>query len=87
MEKFGCNCSADFQIWVCRGAKNEGLCPCPPLKPFLKEGFKNPKNFQKVIFVNMFFKVLERRAAFSSLPDKLQFEHFKKASVRVSSKT
>ena len=30
-------------------AENEGLCPWPPLKPFLKEGFKNPKNFQKGI--------------------------------------
>ncbi len=25
---------------------NEGLCPWPPLKPFLKEGFKDPKNFK-----------------------------------------
>ena len=27
------------------------------LKPFLKEGFKNPKNFKKIIFDNAFLKV------------------------------
>ena len=38
----------------------EGASPLdPPLKPFLKEGFKNPKNFQKDIFINSFLKVLE----------------------------
>ena len=26
--------------------ENEGLCPCPPPEPFLKEGFGTPKNFQ-----------------------------------------
>ncbi len=28
----------------------QGYRPCTPLKPFLKEGFKNPKNFNKIIF-------------------------------------
>ena len=37
----------------------QGFHPCTPLKPFLKEGFKNPKNFQKLIF-DSFLKVLER---------------------------
>ena len=32
----------------------QGLCPWTPLKPFLKEGFKNPKNFQKDIFIIVF---------------------------------
>ena len=27
------------------GFVGQGLCPWTPLKPFLKEGFKNPKNF------------------------------------------
>ena len=34
--------------------ENEGLRPCPPLKPFLKEGFKNPKNFQKELKNKLF---------------------------------
>ena len=29
-----------------------------PLKPFLKKGFKNPKNFKKIIF-QCFLKVFE----------------------------
>ena len=32
----------------------QGLCPWTPLKPFLKEGFKNPKNFQKDISIIIF---------------------------------
>ena len=65
--------------------ENEGLCPCPPLKPFLKEGFKNPKNFQKLLFANVFLKVLgDPRTFFQKgswppeaappLPDKPKFE-------------
>jgi len=42
-----------FQIWVYRGAGSD----LRRLKPFLKEGVKNPKNFQKGIF-DIFLKVL-----------------------------
>jgi hypothetical protein len=41
------------------GFVGQGFHPCTPLKPFLKEGFKNPKNFQKGLFINHFLKVLE----------------------------
>ena len=35
--------------------KHRGPAP-DPLKPFLKEGLKNPKNFQKALLVNAFLK-------------------------------
>ena len=55
-----------------------------PLKPFLKEGFKNPKNFKKIIYQcvfkvfeipkNFFQKVLWWGAGVKPLPYKPQFE-------------
>ena len=55
-----------------------------PLKPFLKEGFKNPKNFKKIIYQcvfkvfeipkNFFQKVLWWGAGVKPLPDKPKFE-------------
>ncbi len=44
-----------FKLGFVGERENEGLCPCPPLKPFLKEGFKNPKNFQKAIVYQCVF--------------------------------
>ena len=62
------------------GFNGQGLCPWTPLKPFLKEGFKNPKNFHKILSNNLFLKVLEggwgellSRSSSQSLPYKLKF--------------
>jgi len=65
----------------------QGLCPCTPLKVLLKKFLKNPQNFQKGLFINIFLKVLEKGSgekllsrsfspAFSSPPYKLQFLHY-----------
>ena len=42
------------QIAVLRERQGAAL---HPLNPFLKEGVKNPKNFQKVLLYNTFLKV------------------------------
>jgi hypothetical protein len=41
------------------GFVGQGRRPWTPLKPFLKEGFKNPKNFQKMLYDDVFLKFLE----------------------------
>ncbi len=59
------------------------------LKPFLKEGFKNPKNFQNTLANNVFLKVsgilkglfqksLKWGAGATPLPDKPKFEYHQK---------
>jgi hypothetical protein len=46
MTNMGIPSQSVIQIWVCRGSEESGL---RRLKPLLKEGFMNPKNFQKGI--------------------------------------
>jgi hypothetical protein len=36
------------------GFVGQGLCPCTPLKELLKKFLKNPQNFQKGLFINIF---------------------------------
>ena len=37
------------------GFSGQGLCPWTPPKNFLKKVLWNLKNFQKVLFINIFF--------------------------------
>ena len=38
------------------GLVGAGLRPCTPLKELLKKFLKNPQNFQKGLFINIFFE-------------------------------
>ena len=38
------------------GFVGQGHCPCTPLKELLKKFLKNPQNFQKGLFISIFFE-------------------------------